>query len=100
VQIANLQVVDKFTQKFSDSRSALERWIELAEAATWTKLLDVQNTFPSAEDVKGHIVFNIRGNNYRLITAINYDTQQVILLSILTHAEYDRMDFRKKGKRN
>lgn len=100
MQIANLQVIDRFTKRHSDSRSAIERWVDLTEAATWTKLLDVQNTFPSAEDVKGHIVFNIRGNNYRLITSINYDTQQVIILAILTHAEYDRMDFRKKGKMN
>lgn len=63
--------------------------------ARWRNLVDVRRAFPHADAVavgsgRTVVVFNIAGNNYRLITAIHYNTQLVYALRFLTHAEYDK----------
>ena len=67
----------------------------MVEAATWHNLKDVRQTFPHADLVqvtsgRTVIVFNIGGNNYRLIVGISYPLQAVNVLTVLTHAEYDK----------
>jgi mRNA interferase HigB len=61
----------------------------------WRNLVETRRTFPHADEVvvgsgRPVTVFNIAGNNYRLITAIHYDRQRVFVLGFLTLAEYDR----------
>lgn len=60
------------------------------EAANWKTLPELKQTFNSADDVEGRVVFNIGGNKYRLITVIQYELSLVIIQRVLTHEEYDR----------
>jgi mRNA interferase HigB len=90
MEINNLKAVRKFQIKYPDSRSALDRWIAIAKASIWTKAIDIQSSFPSAEDVKGWTVFNIKGNSYRLITTIAYPSQEIDIHEVMTHDQYDR----------
>jgi len=60
----------------------------------WQNLLDVQAVYPSAEKVGRLTVFNIKGNNYRLIVRIEYEKQEVYIRHVLTHEEYSK-DFWK-----
>ena len=50
----------------------------------------MRQVYPHADIVGRYIVFNIRGNHYRLIAEINYEFQQILIRQILTHEEYDR----------
>jgi len=50
----------------------------------------VRRVFPSADGVKEFMVFNVKGNAYRLITEINYRTKRIFLRHVLTHAEYSK----------
>jgi len=52
--------------------------------------MDVRRVYPSADAVGRFTVFNIKGNAYRLITEINYQTGRIFLRHVLTHAEYGR----------
>jgi mRNA interferase HigB len=90
VEIINREALTVFAKRQSLSRKPLSRWIDITTAALWTSVIDVQTDFKSAEDVKGYVVFNIHGNNYRLISMIRYDKKQVIVHEMLTHSEYDR----------
>jgi mRNA interferase HigB len=90
MDINNLKAVRHFQAKYPDCRAPLNRWIEITRAAAWTKVIDVQNSFPSAEDIKGWVVFNIKGNSYRLITTIAYPNQELNIHEIMTHEQYDR----------
>jgi mRNA interferase HigB len=90
MQVVNQRLIDKFTAKHALSRQPLARWMQLTKAARWKKLIDVQHTFSDAEEVKGKIVFNIHGNKFRLIAVIDYETGQVFVKDIMTHAQYDR----------
>jgi mRNA interferase HigB len=68
----------------------LDNWYKLASQASWQTLIDVQSLFPTAEAVENFTVFNIRGNRYRLIVAIDYERQIIYIKYVLTHAEYDK----------
>ena len=87
--------IREFAARHAAAASSLGRWLEVAEAARWRNLVDVRQVFRSADEVKvasGRtvVVFNIAGNQFRLITAIHYNLQKVFVLMFLTHAEYGR----------
>jgi mRNA interferase HigB len=65
-------------------------WYHLARKATWRNLSEVRQTFRHADVVGDKTVFNIKGNDYRLITHIRYDTGIIYIKHLLTHAEYDK----------
>ncbi|MGH9709079.1 MAG: type II toxin-antitoxin system HigB family toxin [Candidatus Acidiferrales bacterium] len=68
----------------------LDIWYRIAKKAEWQNLLELRRVFPSADAVGRFTVFNMKGNNYRLITEINYRTQKIFLRHVLTHAEYSK----------
>jgi mRNA interferase HigB len=74
----------------SDLGEALDAWYRIAKKAEWRNLMDVRRVYPSADAVGRFTVFNIKGNAYRLITEINYQTGRIFLRHVLTHAEYSR----------
>jgi mRNA interferase HigB len=77
----------------------LQRWLmtcaQTVENVQWQSLIDVRRTYPTADGVKlksGFVVtvFNVKGNNFRLLTSIDFDAGIVEVLEILSHAEYDK----------
>ncbi|MEH1895284.1 MAG: type II toxin-antitoxin system HigB family toxin [Nostoc sp.] len=80
----------QFCKKHADCCEALDDWYITASKADWANLLEVQTIYPQAEAVSKFIVFNIKGNKYRLIASINYEKQVIYIKYVLTHAEYDK----------
>ena len=77
----------------SDSRVALERWYQIAEDAKWKNFSDIRVDFPDADYVGNqHYVFNIRGNNYRLVVVIKFTIGRLFIRFVGTHKEYDKID--------
>ena len=76
--------------RHSDLEAPLDVWFRIAKRASWQTLADVRKTFSSADSVEKWTVFNIKGNNYRLITEINYRFQRIYIRHVLTHSEYDQ----------
>jgi mRNA interferase HigB len=68
----------------------LDAWFRIAKKADCQSLTDVRKTLSSADVVGRWTVFNIKGNQYRLITEINYRFSRVYIRHVLTHSEYDR----------
>ncbi|MDJ0800318.1 MAG: type II toxin-antitoxin system HigB family toxin [Calothrix sp. MO_167.B12] len=79
-----------FCEVHANSCDALYDWYRVATKAEWKNLVEVQTTYPKAEAVGNFTVFNIKGNNYRLIIDIVYEAQRIYIKYVLTHAEYDR----------
>ena len=84
----------EFWTRHPKSRNALQRWFEITRAAAWRSFLNVKDNFPAADQVRvssgsNCVVFDIAGNNYRMIAAIHYNRQIVHTLRIFTHAEYN-----------
>jgi len=73
----------------SELGAALDVWYRIARKASWASLVDVRKVFPSADGVGDYTVFNIKGNSYRLVTAIRYP-KTLFIRDVVTHAEYDK----------
>lgn len=80
----------EFWEKHPDSQSPLEEWYKLTRKASWRNVAEVRATFRHADPVGTCTIFNIKGNNYRLIAKIDYAYQKVFIKYVLTHAEYDK----------
>ena len=91
--IANKELLDKFIQQHTNAANPLNRWVELVKAAVWSSHADLKKTFPSADYVKnGRYVFNIGGNNYRLVAVVIFIGGVAYIRFVGTHAEYDKID--------
>jgi mRNA interferase HigB len=76
-------------------KSALDAWFHEAEQAGWKSPTDVKKAYASASIVgPDRMVFNIKGNDYRLVVAVNYRLQIVFIKWFGSHAEYDGIDVR------
>lgn len=73
-----------------DALPALMRWYRVARRARWKDIHETRVDFPHADPVGKFTVFNIKGNDDRLITVIHYDRYKIYIRAILTHAEYDK----------
>ena len=82
-----------FWIKYSDAEQPLKSWFEIAKASIWEKPNDIKEVFRSADILSNNrVVFNIKGNKYRLIVSVRYDLKIVYVRFIGTHAEYDKID--------
>ncbi len=90
MEIINEGELHKFAKKHANSRKSIGNWIDVAKAAIWNNFSEVRQTFNSADYVKDMVIFDIGGNNFRLITSIDFDAHRVYVLEVMTHAEYDR----------
>lgn len=71
----------------------MKAWYQEAEDAKWKSPKDIKRDYPSASILAGNrIVFNIKGNHYRLIVRVNYDYGMVWIRFVGTHAAYDKID--------
>lgn len=85
-----------FWEKHADSEQQLKSWYNEAEQADWKFPNDIKKDYPLASILEDNrMVFNIRGNNYRLIVRINYKYGIVWIRFVGTHAEYDKVDATK-----
>lgn len=76
-----------------DSRIALERWYDIAQQAQWHNLSEIRDDFPATDYVGNqHYVFNIKGNNYRLVVVIKFTIGRIFIRFVGTHSEYDKID--------
>jgi mRNA interferase HigB len=73
----------------------LDAWYRMAKKARWKNLLEVRQQLPSADAVGRFTVFNIKGNAYRLVTEINYQSGRIFIRVVLTHADYSKGGWKK-----
>jgi mRNA interferase HigB len=78
----------------STSKSPLLKWFQEIKKGSFQTIAEIRLLYPHADKVGRRTVFNSGGNEYRLITRINYLTQKVFIVRILTHAEYDKNDWK------
>ena len=82
-----IEFINKYWQRI------VEKWIETVQAAQWKSHAELKSTFPSADYVKnGRYVFNIGGNNYRLVAVVIFIGGVMNIRFIGTHSEYDKID--------
>ncbi len=93
--IIGKDIIRKFWQSRKDAENALKAWIQIVESANWQNFVELRRTYPQADLVGDCTIFNIRGNNYRLIAIVNYAAQIFQVLFVLTHNQYDKNKWKK-----
>jgi mRNA interferase HigB len=75
------------------ARSQYDAWLDIVVRAEWRNPEDVKASYPKASILKAsRVVFNIKGNDYRLVAALQYRAGAVAIRFFGTHSEYDRID--------
>lgn len=93
MRIIAKKILRDFWEIHSDSEQQLKAWYQETSKAIWTGPKQIRLAYPSASFLADNrVVFNIKGNHYRLIIRINYDYQIIWIRFIGTHAEYDKIN--------
>ena len=92
--------VRQWAQKHPTAASSLAGWLRLVKAAKFKDFVALRQVYRSADQVqvasgRKVVVFNISGNNYRLVVAVHFNTQRVFALRFMTHAEYSKNQWKK-----
>jgi len=83
----------EFAEKHPAAAVPLNNWYNIAKEADWTKLSDIKQVFNNVDYVgNDRYVFNIKGNDFRLVVMIFFDKRTLFVRFIGTHSEYDKID--------
>ena len=86
-------MLSEYWEIHRDAEQALKAWYSKTKQADWKSTSDVKNDYRNASFIANNrVVFNIKGNQYRLIVIINYHFQIVYLRFVGTHNDYDSID--------
>ncbi len=93
MRIIAVSYLRQFWEEYPDTEQHLKAWIDEVKRAAWTQPVEIKAQYRSVSILKNRrVVFNIKGNDYRLIVAIAYRYQAVYVKFIGTHAAYDAID--------
>jgi mRNA interferase HigB len=94
MRVIKRSVLLEFGKDHPQARVPLDHWYHVVKDGTWEGPADVKRTFGNTVDFVAHnrAVFDIKGNDYRLIAEINYRRRVLFIRFVGTHAEYDKVD--------
>lgn len=93
MRIVALKTLRDFWERHPDARQPLQAWYEDARHAAWESPAAIKAVYRNASIIADNrVVFNIKGNDYRLIAAINYRFGIVYIRFVGSHADYDKVD--------
>ena len=92
MRVVAKKILRDFWEKHEDCEQQLKAWFREAQKAEWKNPNQIKIEYPSASILNDNrVVFNIKGNNYRLIVKINYEYEMIWIRFIGTHTEYDKI---------
>jgi mRNA interferase HigB len=91
MQIQGVHLLRDFSKKHSNAKKPLRRWVTIVETSDWKTPADIKTAYASVSFVNTTTVFNIAGNNFRLLSHVLFDKGTVVVYKIVTHAEYDKL---------
>ena len=90
------KILREFWEKHADSEQQLKSWFQETSNVEWESPTDIKKEYPTASFLQDNrVIFNIKGNKYRLIIRISYDYHMIWIRFVGTHAEYDKIDAAK-----
>ncbi len=90
LHVISYRTLREFGDEHVESRGPLKTWHKVVSRAVWSDLAVVRSAYPHADAVGRCTVFNIGGNDFRLVVQIDFETQVVYVKKVMTHAEYSR----------
>jgi len=93
MRIISVKTLREFWKKYPDAEQPLKAWVDEARKAHWQQPSDIKALYRSCSIVKNRrVVFNIKGNTYRLVVAIAFNQEIIYVKFIGTHGEYDKIN--------
>ena len=93
MQIHTKRTLSEFWQRHRNAEPELDEWHRAVQRARWTTPADVRSQYADASILRNNrVIFNIKGNAYRLVVEIDYDNEVVYIRFVGTHAQYDRIN--------
>ena len=93
MRIIAVSCLRSFWEENPDAEQSLKSWVDEVKKAVWNQPADIKDKYRNASILKNRrVVFNIKGNDYRLVVSVAYRFQAVYVKFIGTHAEYDAID--------
>lgn len=93
MRIIARSILRKFWEVYPDTEQPLKAWFEEASRAEWNSPADIKSTYRNASIIANNrVVFNIKGNDYRLIVHVRYEIKIIFIRFVGTHKEYDNVD--------
>jgi len=94
MQLLGLIKLDEYKRAHANVRGALDQWQLAVERSHWSGPQDVKNRYPSASILSDNkVIFNIKGNKYRVVVKAKYEKGIVLIEWVGTHAEYSKQSF-------
>jgi len=96
MRIFSRKILREFWKKHPDAQNPLQTWYLDVKHANWEKSSDIKVVYQTASFLKNNrIIFNIKGNTYRIVIVVHYKNGDVFIRFVGTHSEYDRIDANK-----
>lgn len=93
MHVVSVKRLREFWQSHADSEGPLRAWYREAKASSWRSFDDIKKRHRSADCLpRNRVVFDIKGNRYRMVVRIHYNTSRVFIRFIGTHAEYEKIN--------
>lgn len=84
------KTLEEFWRIHPTAQSALETWYKIMTRSSFTTFSEIRQAFRSADYVAPYTIFDIGGNQFRIVAAIHYNRQKIYVRHLLTHTDYDR----------
>lgn len=96
MRIIALSTLKNFWEKHADAQLPLRSWYALASRAQWKTPADIKEAYRNASFTgNNRVIFNIKGNEYRLVVLVRYDKGLMYIRFVGTHLQYDKIDVTK-----
>lgn len=93
MHIVAVKFLRAFWEKYPDAEQPLKSWVDETKKASWMQPADIKEQYRNASILKNRrVVFNIKGNDYRMVVSVAYQFQAVYVKFVGTHKEYDQID--------
>ena len=97
LHVISFRTLREFGDQHGESRGPLKTWHKVASWSVWPDISAVRAVYPHADAVGKCTVFNIGGNDFRLVVQIDFETQVIYVKTVMTHAEYSRSGRAARG---
>ena len=100
MHVISKKPLETFWLKHPAARVPLEAWYRLVGLSAFEDFLDIKKTFNTADYVPPFVVFDIAGNNFRVVASVHFNRQKLYIRGVFTHTEYDRWSKSYRSKKS
>ncbi|HTC90282.1 MAG TPA: type II toxin-antitoxin system HigB family toxin [Bryobacteraceae bacterium] len=90
MRVIRVSKLDDFARRQAKAREPLANWEKIVRAASWKNAGEMKRTFNSVDYADRKTIFDVGGNNFRLIALVDFGKQLVQVIDVMTHAEYEK----------